>query len=53
MQFKASFRTTLRNTAHYDDNYDTMSQPPGARRWERGSEDWSIKSGIDYLFAPI
>ena len=53
MQFKASFRTTLRNTAHYDDNYDTMSQPPGARRLERGSEDWSIKSGIDYLFAPI
>ena len=44
MQFKASFRTTLRNTAHYDDNYDTMSQPPGARRWERGSEDWGIKS---------
>ena len=43
MQFKASFRTTLRNTAHYDDNYDTMSQPPGARRWERGgSEDWGI-----------
>ena len=28
MQFKASFRTALRNTAHYDDNYDTMSQPP-------------------------